>query len=72
MSRLRQKEAIQACHMVTDGDKEETIDLFRRLDENGDVSRESNVTPRSSKEYAQILWHTAKKRGWFNENTYGN
>lgn len=45
--------------------KERAIEVYAALDSAGVAPRESNVTPRDSRDYATILWHTGRRNGWF-------
>lgn len=63
---MRQKTCIIACYQVAAGDKERTVQLYASLDAAGLVQRESNVRPLDGRQYGHILFHSAKKLGWFN------
>ena len=65
---VTQKEAMQWCGVSCDYHQWDTIEMYAMLEERGDVPRVSDITPKSSRAYATILWHTAIKLEWFDED----
>lgn len=62
-----QKQCMIEAYRAANGDKNLTIAVYASLDKQGIAPRESNVKPRDSKDYATILYHTARRLGWFDE-----
>lgn len=66
--RFRQRDLMRELFHRFDGDREQVLAEYARLDDAGHVDRTRNGNQTSSREYAVRLWADGKNKGWLGED----